>query len=60
MTEEEREDYFTYLDDLRESGETNMYAARPYLEEAFDISKDEAAAVLLEWMQTFEERHSNG
>ena len=35
-TTSEYVDYFTYLDDLRESGVTNMFGARPYLEAEFD------------------------
>jgi len=46
-----------YLDDLRESGVTNMYGAAPYLQSAFALDKYEARAVLKDWMATFSERH---
>jgi hypothetical protein len=46
-----------YLDDLRESGETNMFGAAAYLEVDFDYSRAEARAALLYWMHTFSERH---
>lgn len=55
-----------YLDDLRESGVTNMLGAGPYLEEAFPIlgsdlpsfhSWPKARDVLSYWMKTFGERH---
>lgn len=46
---------FEYLNTLRESGVTNMFGAAPYLQEAFDISKTEAKAILSAWMKSFEE-----
>ena len=50
--------YFVYLDDLRDSGETNMFEARPYLQRAFPgLSAEAAKGILLTWMQTFSERH---
>lgn len=49
------EEYYMFLEDLRLSGITNMYGATSYLEEAFDISRNKASAVLLEWMQNYEE-----
>ena len=55
---ENREMYFDYLDQLRESGITNMFGASPYLQEAFDLDRYEAKDVLLEWMQTFSARKS--
>ena len=42
-----------YLDDLRESGETNMFGAGAYLREEFGFSKAEASAELSRWMQNF-------
>lgn len=52
------DDHLDYLDELRESGVTNMFGARPYLMKEFpDLSKDEAGVVLLYWMKTFGERH---
>ena len=46
-----------YLDMLRKSGVTNMFGARPYIVEAFDVTKSEASKFLSEWMRTFTERH---
>jgi hypothetical protein len=57
VTAEQKQDYFEYLDDLRDSGITNMYGAAPYLQRAFDLSGKLARAVLTEWMHTFSERH---
>jgi len=43
-----------FLDDLRESGETNMFGARPYLMREYDyLDKKEAAEILSYWMKTF-------
>lgn len=48
------EDHLDFLDDLRESGETNMFGARPYLLEEFpELSKQEAAEVMKYWRVTF-------
>lgn len=49
MTQEHKQ----FLDELRESGETNMYGARPYLMEEFDLDKEEAGKILHEWMDSF-------
>jgi len=54
-----KEEMFVYLDNLRESGVTNMCGAGAYLEVAFDLDKTEARKVLTEWMKTFGERHKN-
>lgn len=54
----DKEDMFEYLDDLRDSGVTNMFGAAPYLQEEFGLDKREAKAILIEWMETFAERHS--
>jgi len=43
---------FTFLDDLRDSGETNMFGAGPYLSREFGLSKKEAREVLSNWMKS--------
>jgi len=42
-----------FLDDLRDSGETNMFGARPYLMEEFGLDKQQAGEILKEWMDSF-------
>ena len=55
MSLQEQVNYF--LDELRESGVTNMFGAAPYIVEEFGVTRQEAKDLLLNWMQTFEERH---
>ena len=54
-----KEEYFQYLDALRESGITNMFGAAPYLQNEFELSRNEARDILIEWMETFEQRHGD-
>jgi hypothetical protein len=49
---------FEFLNRLRESGETNMFGASPYLACAFDLPKREASKILVEWMQWVNEEPS--
>jgi len=49
------EKYFTYLEELRHSGVTNMYGARPYLQRKFpELFNDpeRAREVLRSWMNS--------
>ena len=41
---------FKYLDELRESGVTNMFGAAPYIVREFDIPTKEARTLLKKWM----------
>ena len=52
ITKEEKE-MFDYLNDLRDSGITNMYGASPYIEEQFEIEEPKARKVLSKWMNNF-------
>jgi len=52
------EEYLQYLDALRESGDTNMFGAAPYLVREFGMEIGQARAVLRTWMETFSERHA--
>ena len=42
-----------FLIELRDSGETNMFGAAPYLMNEFGMSRYEAKDALLEWMRSF-------
>jgi hypothetical protein len=56
--QDDYEEYFTYLDELRESGEVNMYGAGPYISAQFGLNKYEARKVVAAWMESFDKRHS--
>ncbi len=57
-TDEELVEIFVYLDDLRESGETNMYGASSYLVEEMSMERKQARDVLGQWMKTFSHEKS--
>lgn len=42
-----------YLKELRDSGETNMWGAAPYLMDEFGMSRYEARDALLAWIASF-------
>lgn len=42
---------FNYLNDLRESGQTNMFGAGIYLQEEFGLGKREAREILSKWIK---------
>ena len=42
---------YDFLDDLRDSGVTNMFGAAPYLMEAFELNKSEAKGILIDWIK---------
>lgn len=44
---------FEYLDQLRESGEVNMFGSAAYVQEEFELSRKDAQRVVEEWMQQF-------
>lgn len=48
-------EHMEYLDDLRESGSTNMMGAATFLQRMYpSLSKDDAKDILLYWMETYE------
>lgn len=56
MTDKIKEEYmnhYIYLHNLKESGAVNMFGAAPYLADEFFISRSEARAILLHWMQVY-------
>lgn len=49
------EQYFGYLNDLRDSGITNMFGATPFLMKEFpELTEQEARKILSDWMKSFE------
>jgi hypothetical protein len=51
--------YFKYLDDLRDSGTVNMFGVAINLREEFGLDKFESRNILNEWMETYSERHQD-
>jgi hypothetical protein len=52
------ETMLSYLDSLRESGQTNMSLAGDYIYTRFpELTRRQAGFVLMYWMATFEDRH---
>jgi len=48
------DEHLEYLDELRESGETNMYGARAYLLKTFpELNEQDAGDIFGYWKQTF-------
>ena len=46
---------FLYLEELRESGVTNMFGAHQYVMEDFEISKALAIKLVKTWMDSYNE-----
>jgi hypothetical protein len=46
-------EYFEYLDELRESGVTNMWGSPAYLTAQFDLPKRDAVSIVGQWMDTY-------
>ena len=44
-------EYFEYLDDLRESGVTNMFGSAPYLAEEFGLCIRHARTIVGDYMR---------
>lgn len=55
--QDQNQKYFSYLDRLRESGETNMWGAVPYLQREFPelgFDKAHAREIHSAWMKSFQ------
>ncbi len=50
------EEHLVFLYELRDSGETNMFGAGPYLQEEFGLTQQQARVILRYWMDSFSER----
>ena len=49
---------FLYLEELRESGVTNMFGAHQYVMEDFEISKPLAIKLVKTWMDSYNEKRT--
>jgi len=45
------QEHHDYLIELRDSGETNMWGAAPYIEREFGVPRADAKTILLEWIE---------
>ena len=50
----ETTEVYTFLDDLRESGVTNMFGSPAYVEREYSISQAEANELVAGWMESVE------
>lgn len=56
MDTQKKQAVYDYLDELRESGGTNMWAAARWLRNEFGFDKEEAREWLSAWMRDFDEK----
>lgn len=54
-TTDQEKQVFEYLNELRESGITNMFGASPYIQNQFAIEENESMKLLSLWMNNFNE-----
>ena len=54
-----KNEVFLYLDDLRESGETNMFGAVKYIQNDFELAKPIAQKYLSDWMRNFGKKRND-
>tara|TARA_Y100000114_G_scaffold87014_1_gene80457 strand:+ start:1274 stop:1483 length:210 start_codon:yes stop_codon:yes gene_type:complete len=57
---EEWIEYYVYLEELRQSGVTNMFGSAPYLREEFGIGRRESIRIVANWMDNYEELIEKG
>lgn len=66
ISEEALESVLAFLDDLRETGVTNMFGATPYIEDWWTdeypqpLERGQSRELLSYWMKTFSGRHAKG
>lgn len=47
-----------FLNDLRASGDTNMFGSPAYVIDRFDVTRDEATKLVSLWMSNFNEERN--
>ena len=52
------QEHADYLEELKESGKTNMFGAGIYIEREFCVNKREARKIVRAWMDTYDEQAS--
>ncbi len=56
MEKHDVDEMYAFLDDLRDLGIVNMFAAPGYLQEEFEMSDEDSIAVVSNWMDTKEKQ----
>ncbi len=51
---EDRRDEYNYLESVRRTGLINMCGAAPHLAEAFDLDRNTAREIVLDWMRDYD------
>jgi hypothetical protein len=51
--DEMKDEIFTYLNELRESGVTSMFGAVPYLMDEFSFDMADSRVYLAQWMKSY-------
>tara|TARA_R100000278_G_C5476432_1_gene166582 strand:- start:568 stop:777 length:210 start_codon:yes stop_codon:yes gene_type:complete len=57
---EEWTEYYVYLEELRQSGVTNMFGSAPYLREEFGLGRRESIKIVANWMDNYAELIEKG
>ena len=52
--------YWIFLEDLRRSGEVNMFGVAPYLAKRFNLTMIEARKILVDWMENYNREDYEG
>jgi hypothetical protein len=55
LATEQEVEVLTFLNELRESGEINMFGASPYIQDLYEVDSREAKRLLVLWMNNFNE-----
>jgi len=53
MSNDMKDEIFTFLDYVRKSGAINMFEGGRLIQEQYGLGRHEARAILVEWMKTF-------
>ena len=54
MNRDDLVEYFEYLDELRESGATNMWGAGAYVSDEYGFDAKKSNDIVGKWMETFD------
>lgn len=47
-------EHIKYLENLRDSGRTNMWGAAPFLAKKFKLSQEDADSLVVQWIGSFD------